>query len=335
MKKSNIIKLKELLSSPQKIVIIPHKNPDGDALGSSLALMHYLKNKLHQTFVISPNDYPEFLKWLPGESTILKFSQKEKKIKSIINNSSLIFAMDFNDLTRIGDLNEIIKNSKSKKIMIDHHENPKNFSDLNFSDPRISSTCEIVYNIIYKLDAFSINKEISTCLYTGIMTDTGSFKYPSTTYKTHKIISELIQYGADGTKIHQKIYDESSLNKLKLLAIALNNIRKVEEHPVIYITLSQSELNKYQFKKGDTEGFVNYGLSIKEIKLSVILIENKDEGIIKMSFRSKGDFPANSFAKKYFNGGGHINAAGGSSKYSIKKTLHNFLNALNNFKNEF
>ena len=335
MNKTKIKKLEKLLSSPQKITIIPHKNPDGDALGSSLGLMQYLNNKSHHAVIISPNDYPEFLKWLPGEKSILKFSKNEKITKKILKESSLIFVLDFNDLKRVGDLNNIIESSKSIKIMIDHHKNPKNFADLNFSFPEISSTCEIVYNIIYSLDSFFINKDIATCLYTGIMTDTGSFKYPSTTSKTHKIISKLIEYGANGSKIYEKIYDEFSLNKLKLLSICLNNIKKVEKLPVVYMTLNQKELDNCSFKKGDSEGFVNYGLSIKGIKLSIILIENKDEKIIKMSFRSKGNFPTNLFAEKFFNGGGHSNASGGSSKENLKKTVSKLSMALNDFNYEF
>ena len=335
MNKTKIKKLEKLLSSPQKITIIPHKNPDGDALGSSLGLMQYLNNKSHHAVIISPNDYPEFLKWLPGEKSILKFSKNEKTTKKILKESSLIFVLDFNDLKRVGDLNNIIKSSKSIKIMIDHHKNPKNFADLNFSFPEISSTCEIVYNIIYSLDSFFINKNIATCLYTGIMTDTGSFKYPSTTSKTHKIISKLIEYGANGSKIYEKIYDEFSLNKLKLLSICLNNIKKVEKLPVVYMTLNQKELDNCSFKKGDSEGFVNYGLSIKGIRLSIILIENKDEKIIKMSFRSKGNFPTNLFAEKFFNGGGHTNASGGSSKENLKKTVSKLSMALNDFNYEF
>jgi len=335
MNKSKIQKLDNFLSSHKKITIIPHKNPDGDALGSCLALMHFLKRKSHDASIISPNNYPIFLKWLPGEESIIKFSEEEKLAKTIIKESSLIFVLDFNDLNRIGDLNKIIQNSKSKKIMIDHHENPKKFADLEFSYPKISSTCEIVYNILYNLNPSFINEETATCLYTGIMTDTGSFKYPSTTFKTHEIISKLIKHGANGSKIHEKIYDEFSLNKLNLLSICLNNIRKVEKLPVIYMTLNQKELDKCYFKKGDSEGFVNYGLSVKGIKLSIILIENTDEKIIKMSFRSKGNFPANLFAEKFFNGGGHINAAGGLSRKSLKKTISKLLIALQDFSDEF
>ena len=335
MNKIKIKKLEELLSSPKKIIIIPHKNPDGDALGSCLALMHFLNLTSHNSTIISPNNYPNFLKWLPGEKSVIKFSEQEKLAKTIIKESSLIFVLDFNDLNRIGDLNKIIENSKSKKIMIDHHEKPKNFADLEFSYPKISSTCEIVYNILYNLNPSFINEETATCLYTGIMTDTGSFKYPSTTFKTHEIISKLINHGANGSEIHEKIYNEFSLNKLNLLSICLNNVIKVEKLPVIYMTLNQKELDKCYFKKGDTEGFVNYGLSVKGIKLSIILIENKDEKIIKMSFRSKGNFPVNLFAEKYFNGGGHTNAAGGLSGESLKKTISKLLLTLQDFYYEF
>jgi phosphoesterase RecJ-like protein len=335
MDKSLIIELKKLLSKKQKIVIIPHKNPDGDAIGSSLALMHFLNSKLHESFVVSPNDYPSFLKWLPGEPLILKYNDEKDKIDEIIKKSTLIFALDFNDLSRIGDLSVNFENSSAKKIMIDHHESPNDFAEIIFSDTKMSSTCEMVFDIINKIDSNSINKDIATCLYTGIMTDTGSFRYPLTTAKTHNAISKLIENGAKISEIHQNVYDNFSFSKMILLGIALSNIKKVKKIPAVYMTLTQKELDDCNFKKGDTEGFVNYGLNLKGIRLSVIMIENKLEGIIKMSFRSTGAFSVNSFARKFFNGGGHISAAGGMSLESMSNTINHFLNALELYKNEF
>ena len=325
---------KKIISTQKKIVIIPHRNPDGDALGSALALKHFLEAKKHKVNIVSPNDYPTFLKWLPGESDIIKFSKKPSIARDKINNAELIFGLDFNSLSRIQDLSEIVKKTKVDKIMIDHHESPEFFANLNYSDPSMSSTCEMVYNIINASDSKLLNKKIACCLYTGIMTDTGSFRYPSTTSTTHKVVSHLINLGANGSDIHQKIFDSSSLSRLKLLGISLSNLIKIPDLPVVYITLSKKELVLCDFKKGDTEGFVNYGLSLKGVNFSCMMIENENEGKIKMSFRSQGNFSVDNFARNYFNGGGHLNAAGGVSMESLDKTITHFKNAVKNHISE-
>ena len=320
--------LEQTLQNPQKILIIPHKNPDGDALGSALALMHFLRSEQHQAIVVSPNDYPLFLKWLPGEKDILIHSENKAVVQKEFEAATLIFALDFNTLGRIDELGEWVAQSKALKVMIDHHEAPDDFADLQYSDPQMSSTCEMIYHVINQLNPKGFNEAIANCLYTGIMTDTGSFKYPLTTAQTHKAIAKLIEYGASGTSIHQKIYDSSSFNRLKLLGIALSNMTQITNIPVVYITLSQKELNSCNYQKGDTEGFVNYGLSLKGIQFSCIMIENEQEGKIKMSFRSKGDFSVNDFARTYFQGGGHFNAAGGMSTDSIEQTVLRFQKAV-------
>ncbi len=325
---------KRIISTQKKIVIIPHRNPDGDALGSALALKHFLDAKKHNVSVVSPNDYPTFLKWLPGESDIIKFSKTPSIARDKINKAKLIFGLDFNSLSRIQDLSEIVKKTKVDKIMIDHHESPEFFANLNYSDPSMSSTCEMVYNIINASDSKLLDKKIACCLYTGIMTDTGSFRYPSTTSMTHKVVSHLINLGANGSDIHQKIFDSSSLSRLKLLGISLSNLIKIPDLPVVYITLSKEELVLCDFKKGDTEGFVNYGLSLKGVNFSCMMIENENEGKIKMSFRSQGGFSVDNFARNYFNGGGHLNAAGGVSMESLDKTITHFKNALKNHISE-
>ena len=332
MKNKNLeSQIKTLIKESSSCVIIPHKNPDGDALGSCLALNRFLLKKGLKSVVISPNDYPSFLKWMPGEAEVLNFEKESSKSEDIIENADLIFTLDFNDISRSGDMCDNIKLANGKKIMIDHHEKPKEYADIKLSDPKIGSTCEMIYNLIDCIDSSIIDSDIASSLYTGIMTDTGSFRFPSTTSKTHKIISKLIEKGANNSEIHQNIYDTFSYKRLKLLGIALKNIQKIDSLPYVIITLSQIELDECSFKKGDTEGFVNHGLSINGIELSIILIESKDDKIVKMSFRSKGDFPVNIFAEKYFNGGGHLNAAGGMSNESMSETKKKLIYHLKSF----
>ena len=323
----------QILNKPKKVVIIPHKNPDGDALGSTLALNFFLNKTGHQSHVVSPNEYPDFLNWLPGQEGILKHTTETDKSVELIKAADLIFTLDFNSLGRVEMLEPHINASSAKKIMIDHHQEPSDYADIMYSDSNIGSTCEMVYNLISHLDAAQIDQKIATCLYTGIMTDTGSFRFPSTTPKTHHVIAELIDKGANHSEIHQNIYDTFTFDRLRLLGTALTNLKKTEDLPVVYITISQEELNRNNFKKGDTEGFVNYGLSLVGISVAVIMIENEQEQIIKMSFRSKGAFSVNDFARTYFNGGGHHNAAGGASKLSLSETESKFINSISKVKN--
>ena len=325
----------QILNKPKKVVIIPHKNPDGDALGSTLALNFFLNKTGHQSHVVSPNEYPDFLNWLPGQEGILKHTTETDKSVELIKAADLIFTLDFNSLGRVEMLEPHINASSAKKIMIDHHQEPSDYADIMYSDSNIGSTCEMVYNLISHLDAAQIDQKIATCLYTGIMTDTGSFRFPSTTPKTHHVIAELIDKGANHSEIHQNIYDTFTFDRLRLLGTALTNLKKIKELPVVYITISQEELNRNNFKKGDTEGFVNYGLSLVGISVAVIMIENEQEQIIKMSFRSKGAFSVNDFARTYFNGGGHHNAAGGASKLSLSETESKFINSISKVKNLF
>ena len=323
----------QILNKPKKVVIIPHKNPDGDALGSTLALNFFLNKTGHQSHVVSPNEYPDFLNWLPGQEGILKHTTETDKAVELIEAADLIFTLDFNSLGRVEMLEPHINASSAKKIMIDHHQEPSDYADIMYSDSNIGSTCEMVYNLISHLDVAQIDQKIATCLYTGIMTDTGSFRFPSTTPKTHHVIAELIDKGANHSEIHQNIYDTFTFDRLRLLGTALTNLKKTEDLPVVYITISQEELNRNNFKKGDTEGFVNYGLSLVGISVAVIMIENEQEQIIKMSFRSKGAFSVNDFARTYFNGGGHHNAAGGVSKLSLSETESKFINSISKVKN--
>lgn len=335
MNLADIKAVEELLSLPQKIVIVPHKNPDGDAIGSTLALWHYLKNRRQKATVVSPNDYPKFLKWMPENETILNFEAKNSQALAALQEATLIFTLDFNHFGRTGQLAPLLEASKAKFIMIDHHQAPADYADITYSDVSMSSTCEMVYNFIeYLGDSDSITPEIADCIYTGIMTDTGSFKFSSTTSRTHRIVADLIDKGAHNTKIHTNTYNTNSPSRLHLLGTALKNMVILQEYRTAYITLSQEELDTYEYKKGDTEGFVNYGLTLEGIRLAVIFIENKEEGIIKISFRSEGDFSVNEFARKHFNGGGHDNAAGGRSDVSIEETAKYFISLLKNYKDK-
>ena len=334
MNTNEIREIKELLSSPKNIVIIPHKNPDGDAIGSTLALHHYLTALGHYSNVITPNDYPDFLKWIPGEETILKYDKNTEDTVSKIKKADIIFTLDFNHFSRTGNMESLLSQTDTTYIMIDHHQQPDSYATYMYSDIAMSSTCQMVYHFIEKLeDLTHIDAAIATCIYVGIMADTGSFRFRSTTSTTHRVLADLIDRGADNTKIHEHIYDANSYSRLQLQGVALKNLQVLPEYKTAYITISQKELEDHSFKKGDTEGFVNMGLSIKDIVFAIIFIENKKEGIIKISLRSKGDFSVNEFSRNHFEGGGHHNAAGGKSNLSLTKTVEKFISILPAYKN--
>ena len=335
MNKEDISSIKELLSSPKKIAIIPHKNPDGDAIGSTLGLLHYLNQYDHDAVIIAPNDYPDFLKWMPGEASVLKYDHQKDKCDALLISAELIFTLDFNSLGRIGSMQDVVSNSDAIKIMIDHHQQPDDYAKFMYSDVLMSSTCEMVYNFIDMLDdTDKVNADIATCLYTGIMTDTGSFRFPSTTSATHKIIGNLIEKGANNSQIHNNIMDTNSYERTQLLGRALSNLKVVPEYRTAYITLTQEELNTFNFKKGDTEGFVNYGLSLKGIIFAAIFIESQQDNIIKISLRSKGDFSVNELSRSHFEGGGHTNAAGGKSDLNMSDTIDKFISILPQYKKD-
>ncbi|MFP2996425.1 bifunctional oligoribonuclease/PAP phosphatase NrnA [Spongiivirga sp. MCCC 1A20706] len=335
MDKNQLEALKNLLSSPQKVVIIPHKNPDGDAIGSTLGLALYLEKLGHSCHVIAPNDYPKFLKWMPTEERIIKYDQTMKHAIDLINDATLIFTLDFNHLSRIGAMGEDVEEAKAPCVMIDHHQQPADYATYMYSDTTMSSTCEMVYHFINMLgDIKLIDQNIASCLYTGIMTDTGSFKFASTTGTTHRVAAALLDTGIDGFKIHSKIADTNSTNRMKLLGCALKNLVVLEDYKTAFISLSKEELNAHDFKKGDTEGFVNYGLSLEGIVFAVIFIEDLQDNFIKLSLRSKGDFSVNQFARNHFNGGGHDNAAGGRSDHTMEATIEKFKAILPDYKTQ-
>lgn len=333
--KENALTLKNLLATPKKIVITTHRGPDGDAMGSSLALMHLLNQFRHNVHVITPNSYADFLNWMPGNEDVIVFEDNKEEANKITENADLIFLLDFNHISRIADFAESVSNANATKILIDHHQDPDmEIADIIFSDTTACSTAQLLYEVIDAMDLTNhINKEISECLYVGIMTDTGSFKYASTTAKTHHIIAELIATGAENAKIHDLIYDNSSSNRMKLLGYCLNKkLLLYPENNSAIISLTAQELEQFNFKKGDTEGMVNYALAIKGIIFAVFIAER--DGVVKLSLRSKGNFKVNVIADKYFSGGGHMNASGGVSKVSVNETIKIVEKIINDKKKE-
>lgn len=335
MNSEDVKAIKALLSKRQKIVIVPHKNPDGDAIGSSLGLWHYLKAIGHDARVIVPNDYPKFLKWMPGTRDVLNFEKDNSDSLTYLKEATLCFTLDFNQLGRVGQMAPVLEGLDAAFVMIDHHQAPDDYAQITYSDPDMSSTSEMIFNFISSMgDVQKISSEIADCLYAGIVTDTGSFKYSSTTSRTHQVVAELIDKGANNFEVQNQIFDTNTPDRLQLLGCALRNMVILKDYNTAYTSLSQEELDTYNYKKGDTEGFVNYGLTLQNIRFAVIFIENKEEGIIKISFRSEGIFSVNDFARNHFNGGGHTNAAGGRSETSMMETKTLFEGLLKNYKEQ-
>lgn len=316
-----MIEMQSIIENAKNIVITTHKGPDGDAIGSSLALYHLLNQLDKNVSVIVPDAFPDFLNWMEGTDQIICFDKNEEHAEKLIDAAEVIFSLDYNALNRIGDMGSVLEKATGIKVMIDHHQDTQDFAQHYFVDTDCCSTAQLVYEFIHKINKEQLlNKAIATCIYCGIMTDTGSFRYPSTTAETHRIIAHLIECGAENALIHQEVYDNNTTDRLKLLGYALSNKMQVfEKHQLAYIALSAKEMNDFNFKKGDTEGLVNYPLSIKGIKLSVLLTEKEDG--IRISFRSKNEVYVNKIAQQHFGGGGHVYAAGGFSALSLEETI--------------
>lgn len=336
MKEQDLIKLKKFLSTPRKIAIIMHKSPDGDAIGSSLGLYLFLLRFKHKVSVISPNAYPDFLKWMEGTKQVIDYSKTTAAALKAVRSAELIVCLDFNALKRIEDLGKEVAKSKAFKLMIDHHPQPENFADFVLHSTKASSTAELIFDFIEMLgEKKKINKAIANCLYAGIMTDTGSFRFSSTTKHTHNVVAELMEYGAETTKVHHLIDDNNTESRLKLFGYSLLEKMKIfPEYGSGFIALTQSDLKQFNYRDGDTEGLVNEPLSIKGIAFSALFTEKEDGEGIKISFRSKEKFDVNQFARKHFNGGGHLNAAGGSSDLSMDETILKFLQLLATYKDQ-
>ena len=331
----SLSELKTLLATPQKIVITTHHKPDGDAMGSTLGLYHFLKQLGHEVTVISPTNWAQFLDWMPGVEQVIDFEANKNEASEIVAAADYVFCLDFNILHRTKHLEPIIRDSKALKILIDHHQQPDTPSfAYGISDVKMSSTCEMIYDFIVQSGHSNlINIDIATCLYTGLMTDTGSFRFPLTTASVHKIVAHLKELGLQHAKIHENIYDNSTEGRLKFMGNAfLNRMTVLPEFKTAVMAIPKSDIYKFELKTGDTEGLVNYLLSIEGIKFAAILIDREEER--KWSFRSKGNFDVNIFARTHFEGGGHANAAGGRSSKSLDETFNDFKNIIENYKSQ-
>lgn len=326
--------LRQLLSTPKKIVITTHQNPDGDAMGSSLGLYQYLIKKGHSVTVITPTGYPEFLKWMKGHQEVVVFTWHVAKCRTLVADAEIIFCLDFNALSRIGDLGDMVAQATAAKVMIDHHLEPQPFPDYMLSDITASSTCELIHDFILMLgDHHLIDTDMAESLYTGLLTDTGGFQHPNTTAKVMRICSDLMEKNIRASWIYHTVFDNFTESRLRLFGYCINDKMKVlPELKTAIISLNAEELVRFNVKSGDTEGIVNYPLKIAGLNLSVFVVDRTEN--IKLSFRSIGDFDVNTFARKHFNGGGHRNASGGSSTDTLFTTLKKLEAVLPDYKND-
>jgi phosphoesterase RecJ-like protein len=329
---NKIHKLKAIIEEGDDFVIVTHELPDGDAIGSSLALYHYLNTFDKKSItVIVPNEYPSFLRWLPGAAEIVEFNKFKDFGAQLLGNADVIFCLDFNAIKRVGRMDSVLVASDAKKVLIDHHPEPDNFCDLTISYPEISSTSELIFRVICSLGAFEdLDKETCECIYTGMMTDTGAFSYNSNDSEIYLIISELIKVGINKDEIYRKVYHGYSEYRMRLMGYVLYDKMKIyKDRKTAAFTLTQEELNRFHYKSGDTEGFVNLLLGMNGISFAAFLRE--ETNMIKISLRSSGDFPCNKFAAKYFSGGGHKNASGGEYYGKLEDAVKVFEEGLSKF----
>lgn len=329
----NISEIKALLSSPKEVLITTHRNPDGDAIGSSLGLMHYLNQLGHKVKIVAPSEYPDFLAWLPDAAQIIIFDNAVEEAQAVVKTAELIFCLDFNSLDRIDKLGDLVREKSCPKIMIDHHLYPEPFAEFCLSDTSASSTSEMVFDFVEALgDKALLNNKIGECVFTGILTDTGSFKY-STSAKLFRIVSELLSHGVDDHKLQDMIFNSMTEKQLRLLGHCLDNRMEIlEEFNTGIITLTKEDYATFDIQRGDTEGIVNQLLKIKNVKMAAFITEQPT--IVKISLRSKEDFSVQEIAQKHFKGGGHRNAAGGASFQGLKATLRKFKELLPIYKDE-
>lgn len=325
----NLAELKELLATQQKVVIIPHRKPDADALGSCLALWSFLKKRGHDCIVIAPTDYPKFLFWMPGHEEVLIYeNQNELKAVEHIHQANLIFCLDFSELSRADKMKPALQIARERReakfVLIDHHRGKEDFADFELWDIDAAATAELIFDFIEMLDGKDlIDMQIASCIYAGLVTDTGSFKYSSTSAKTHHIVATLMDIGLETAPIHRVIFDNNSINRIKFLGFALNErLTILPEYKTAFFAISEKDLKQFESQTGDTEGIVNYALSIKDIIFAAFF--SQQNHYVKISFRSIGSFAVNEFAAKHFKGGGHKNAAGGQLNTSLGKAVHKF-----------
>jgi phosphoesterase RecJ-like protein len=324
--------LQEKMQKANSIVITSHKSPDGDAVGSSLGLWNCLQQAGIKSKVVLPDAFPKNLQWMNGSEKVIFFDSQKSEATSLIQNADILFSLDYNDFSRVGnELGELMRSSKSYKIMIDHHPDPTSETDILISSTAECATAQMIFQFIVAMGWKPfLNVKAAECIYCGIMTDSGSFRFSSTTPKTHAIVAELLSAGLSHVYVHSQVFDNDSESRLKLLGFTLSEkMRVLHEHKTTYFILTKNELQQFNYHAGDTEGFVNYGLAVEGIQMAAIIIERDDQ--IKFSFRSKGTVPVNLFSKSYFNGGGHTNAAGGSLKCNLNEAESLFLEKLPEF----
>jgi len=323
----------DFVKSTDNYVITFHQNPDGDAIGSALALHHAFKKMGKQGSVISPNQVGDYLKWLPGIEEVINYEDDPTSSNALMKQAKSVFCLDFNDPNRSGGLEQALIATAADKMLIDHHLYPKDFTKYSLHSVESPATALLIFELITEIDDALFDQDIATGLYTGLMTDTGSFRFPATNAKTHLAVARLMETGFNHSRIHEKIFDTFSIDRLKLYGNSLLNRHEYLEEfktSIIHVTLDDHET--FDIKKGDTEGLVNYNLSLEGVIFGVLFIENPE--MVKISFRSKGSFPANEFASKYFQGGGHLNAAGGRSFVSLERTIRKFKKYLSEFIQE-
>lgn len=320
----NITKVEDLLNKADKVVIVTHVSPDGDAIGSSLGLYHYLSNLDLEVNIIVPNEFASFLKWPKGAKDILIYDKYTDFADKLIEDADLIFCLDFNVLSRIKNVASAVEKSKAKKILIDHHPYPADFCDVTISHPEISSTSELIFRLICRMGDFEqMSKASAEAIYMGMMTDTGGFTYNSNSPEIYYIIGQLLSKGIDKDRIYSHVYHNYSADRYRMMGYMLSErMRIFEEYGTALIWLSENEQKQFNSKKGDTESFANIPLNIKGITFSAFFRE--DEGMIKISFRSQGEFPSNKFSSECYNGGGHLNAAGGEFFGTLEDAINLF-----------
>jgi len=331
-----LAELQALLAQPRQVFITTHHKPDADALGSSLAWAGYLKQHGHHVTVVTPSDYPAFLNWMGGNDEVVIYDkrQNDHQVRDLVQRAEVIFCLDFSCLARINEIGEYVRNAPGTKVLIDHHQQPEAFADISFSNPGAAATAELIFEIIRDLgDQTQVTKAMGEALYAGIMTDTGSFRHPSTSRNVHLIIAELLSAGIDLSAVHRRIYDSHSEIRLRFLGFVLKEKLVVNrEFNTAYIAITRDELRAYDSKTGDTEGLVNYALSIEGIVFAAIFIDRGSA--VKISFRSVGDFSVSDFSRQHFEGGGHHNAAGGISYQPLGPTVERFLGLLPQYKEQ-
>lgn len=315
----------ELIKGAENIVITAHRSPDGDSVGSSMAIYHFIKALGKEAKICHPDPAPAFLDWVKGGVEFVDYIHHEEEVKEIIAQADLLFAMDYNGANRMGhEMGDLFNASSAKKVMIDHHPHPDDFVDISASYPDTCSTCQLVYELaVSSGNGNLISKEMGTAIYLGIMTDTGSFRFSSVKPRTHEIIADLLKRGVDHTSIHESTYDNVPVNRLKLRGYAISNkIEVLEKEGVAVIWLTAEELERFNYQKGDTEGLVNTALGVEGVHVAAFFADK--DGQVKISFRSKGTIPVNKIAMEHFNGGGHVNAAGGVANESIEDAVERF-----------